>query len=508
MKKPIKLIIIFLSFIVTFSNIQLNAKTIVFPFKVNASENRAYQWMGRGLSLYITLGLQQNSVETASDMESISLLKLLNIKFPYNVSKASILRAAKELEADRVIWGEITTSQGPEGKKIINYRSFIIDMKNFQQKYFPVLKGNIHDLFRIERELLRDIVRFIKGPDEGIVFPGIESDHRNYEMLIKGLLIEDTTKRISFLEELKAGSGGGSDFLNFELARAYFLQNNFRKIKELLNSIDNESYLAGEKHFMEGVLHYQDNEIDLSLKSFQKAVNCSYCSSRVNNNLGLIYGVKNNYKKALEILDRSLRLGRSIEAFINSINISFLLKDESRVEYYMKKGLRYYPENEELSDLLPYFIDRSDNRYILRNIFGKYTKLSSAKIDERKIYFKLINPFNRTELKYNLPIPEPEDKDNETDEFSAPEKKIKENPFDSEAHFELSKLYFGTGELISAGHYAISALFLEKSAKNYLNLLNIYRSQKRAVELSKLLKEAINNFPDNNELKNFSETEE
>ena len=98
MKKLCKLIIFFFIAVIT-GSIYLQSKTVVFPFKVNASENRAFQWMGRGLSMYITLGLQHNSVETFSDTESMSMLKSISIKFPYNVSKASILKAAKEIGA-------------------------------------------------------------------------------------------------------------------------------------------------------------------------------------------------------------------------------------------------------------------------------------------------------------------------------------------------------------------------------------------------------------------------
>ncbi len=159
-------------------------RTVVFPFKVNSSENKAHQWLGRGMSLYLSYGLRVNDIDTFSDNEGRGLLKSLNIKFPYNVSKASIIRAAKLMRAERLIWGEITKSPGTE-EETISIRTFIVDLKNLKQRYLPVIRGKLTGLFSVQKDLLGNLVLYTSGTEVTPDLPEMKFDLRNYELFIK-----------------------------------------------------------------------------------------------------------------------------------------------------------------------------------------------------------------------------------------------------------------------------------------------------------------------------------
>ncbi len=202
---------------------------LVLPFKVIPVQEKAHHWLGRAVSFYLTSGLQQNAVPVLPDQHAASILEMNHIKFPYNITKASVIRLARENQLDRVIWGEIIlggdTSNVTE-KSLIQLRSFIIDPEDFSQKYLPLIEGNINDLYKIKSELLTAIVKTLNAGEQevnSIRYPQFNLNHRGYEIFVKSLLIKEPIKRIQLLVKArKASKEKNSDILNFELAKLYF----------------------------------------------------------------------------------------------------------------------------------------------------------------------------------------------------------------------------------------------------------------------------------------------
>jgi hypothetical protein len=202
---------------------------LVLPFKVTPIQEKAHQWLGRAVSFYLTSGLQHNAVPVLPDQHAASILEMNHIMFPYNITKASVIRLARENQLDRVIWGEILlggdTSNVTE-KSLIQLRSIIIDPEDFSQKYLPLIEGNINDLYKIKSELLTAIVKTLNPGEyevKSIRYPQFNLNHRGYEIFVKSLLIKEPSKRIQLLEKArKASKEKNSHILNFELAKLYF----------------------------------------------------------------------------------------------------------------------------------------------------------------------------------------------------------------------------------------------------------------------------------------------
>ncbi len=480
-------------------------RTVVFPFKVNSAENRSHQWLGRGISLYLSYGLKLNGIDTFSDNEGRCLLKSLHIKFPYNVSKASIIRATKLMRADRLIWGEIITSPDQE-KEILNIRAFILDVRNLDHKYLPVIKGKITDLFSVQEDLLRNLIAYSSETRTDPGFPELKLDLRNYERLIKGLMIDDNKKRVKFLEKISTELSSDPEILSFELARAYFLNSDLTSAKKALDRIDPNGLFRGGKFFLSGVINYLSSDIDTAFSDFSKVLECGECKYEAMNNIALVHALNNEYSEAMDSIKRSVRSGQRSESFFNAVNISSLIKDRETAWNFLMEGLILYPSDGDLIILFFDFLEQSPHKNLIKPAFLKFLPGFAADQNERKIFFKLINPFVFSGEKYDMEFPNGNNdsaliksKYNK-DEI---EKELITNPFLPENHSRLAFIFFKEGKLESALNHGHAALYLLRNPQNFIFILKVLKKQRNRDELKNMLIEALKYFPDNEELKNF-----
>lgn len=165
---------------------------LVMPFKVAHDGGKAYHWLGRAISFYVSEGMELNQFPVLSDDDTAQLLESHAVYFPYSMTKATALRLALEKKQGIVLWGEI--SAVPEDKSLIIIKSYIIYLDSFKQKYPPVLKGHINDLYTLMDELLRSVVKTLEPPEAEehvIPVPRIHLNLRQYERFIKSRLINE-----------------------------------------------------------------------------------------------------------------------------------------------------------------------------------------------------------------------------------------------------------------------------------------------------------------------------
>ncbi len=483
-------------------------RTVVFPFKVNSSENKAHQWLGRGMSLYLSYGLRVNDIDTFSDNEGRGLLKSLNIKFPYNVSKASIIRAAKLMRAERLIWGEITKSPGTE-EETISIRTFIVDLKNLKQRYLPVIRGKLTGLFSVQKDLLGNLVLYTSGTEVTPDLPEMKFDLRNYELFIKSLLLDDNEKKISLFEKVRSEMEDTPEILLLELARVHFLNNNTDSAKNILSEIDPEGEFKGEKFFLSGIINYTSSNIDDSLSDFTKVLDCGECRHEVLNNISLIHALNNDYTEAMDLIKQSVRSGMLADSFFNAVNIATLLKERESAWNFLMEGLLLYPSDKDLVTLFFDMLKQSPFREKISPAFTKFLPEFSPQPEERKVFFKLINPFVFSEQRYDMEFTNGNGstlfvKGKEEESIDEVEKKLIRNPFLPENHSKLASFYMKDKKMEEALSHAHAALYLLRNPDNFIKVLTIIRKQGNRDKLKDMLIEALKYFPENEDLKNFS----
>lgn len=506
MKKPIFLSIIVILFLSSSSTIF--SRTVVFPFKINSAEKKAHQWLGRGVSQYLSYGLMENNIDTFSDNTGRELLKSLKIKFPYNVSKASIIRAGKLLKATKLVWGEITTSE-KEGEDTLSIRAFTIDIERLSQKYIPVINGKITDLFSVQKKLLNDIILYTFDTETTPKIPEIKMDLRNYETFIKGLLLDDNSKRIELLERVRNAVKENQGLLLFELARTYFLNGDNISSQKILDEISDKDPFREKKFFLSGIIGYLSNDIDSAFSNFSKVLDSNNYKPEVLNNIALVYTLRNEYPEALNSIKMSVRAGMRSDSFYNAVVISKLTKDQEKAWNFLMEGLSYYPADEDMIALMFNHLAKSQHGKYITPAFLKYLPGFAPDQAEKKTFFKIANPFIFDKEKYDMEFSEENgntlfSKERVEEDMDSLEKKLIKNPFHPENHFKLAKIYYKEEKLKISLEHAHAALYLLRNPKHFLFILKILRKQGNRDEMKDMLIEALKYFPNNENLKNFS----
>lgn len=309
---------------------------LVLPFKVTPSHEKAHQWLGRAISFYITSGLQRNLLPTYSDSFTAALLERNHIMFPYNITKATLIRLARENQISKIIRGEIELcgderdENSVTDKSMLQLQLYIIDLSDFSQKYLPVINGHINDFSKIKNKILTAIVKTLNpGEHETnlIQYPQFNLDHRNYEIFIKSLLIKETSKRIELLENArKANQEENSALLDFELAKLYFSIGNPETSKTFLEKMPAEKETPGsqfmeEKRFLEGLITYAGGDINTAIKIFTSLKQDHGSRFEIHHNLGVIYFKREDVETAAMHFELALEEKKDPETWLNLIHV-------------------------------------------------------------------------------------------------------------------------------------------------------------------------------------------
>jgi hypothetical protein len=212
MKRTILSILIITYLITPLCLAEQKPSVLVMPFRLSANAEPSHLWLGRGLSFYLLSGLQVNGYPVMPDDETTDLLENHSIYFPYSVTKATVLRLAKENRQDIVVWGEIEPES--KDKSSIRIKAMVIHLDSFSQKHLPVLICKIEDFYQMKEELFRAVTKTVEingmgnGEQGEFRLPQFRINPRNYEIYIKSLLLKNPARKAELLTQAGPGDPG------------------------------------------------------------------------------------------------------------------------------------------------------------------------------------------------------------------------------------------------------------------------------------------------------------
>jgi len=495
--------IIFTFFLYTF----ITAQVVVFPFKVGPGEKKAHQWLGRAISFYLTTSLQINSVKAMPDDKVKSILSLNNIDFPYNITKASKIKLAKDFDANIIIGGEILSSN-VDSQSLVEVNSYIIDLKKHTQRYLPLIKGDVKDLFKIQDELLNYILKYFNKNKMDVSYPELNLSNKGYEMLIKGFLLNNASDKIKLFEKAYR-LNLFSDFLNFELCKCYLYEGEFNKLEIFLGKISNKFFFKYERSFLIALLYYNKGDLRGAKNEFKQLLKENRFDAEVNNNLGVLYLKEKKCELAEKYFIDSLNMRKDSIVYLNYIKLLLITKYKERAYEVLNSALFYFPDEKKLIDLFSYFLSKNDKEDLLFSVFKSYIPDIYMGDNEPDIQLNLKSIFDfefKKRIDYSLEVSKMKNlynSGNIKETFEELQDLLEVNPFVSEFHYLISKIYSHRKQLSKAEMYALSALFLKKSEKNFLELIKIYKSKGDKGNLIQIVSEALELFPENKKIKKF-----
>ncbi|MBN2399705.1 MAG: hypothetical protein JXI33_05120 [Candidatus Aminicenantes bacterium] len=483
----------------------LAAQIMVLPLKVDTQNHASYQWLGKAFANYMRIGLALNHMPVMDDTESQLALNRNLVRFPFDITKATAMVLAQESQADRLLWGEILYS-GKSSSQIA-IKVFLIDLKGRVQKHLPLLKGNLRNIYQIQEELLKEIIKVIAPEITVVRFPELNMMLPDYEKFIKSLLVLDCDKKLELLLSIKE-TGQPSNFINFELAKIYLEKNDLANSESFLNRVRTDALFKYKKEFLSALINFAYGYIDMGLNQFIRLQRENIYAVATNNNLGVIYLQKGDYATAEKCLHYALYLKKDPEIFSNMVILLHAMGQSSRAAEELNRALQWFPGDEKLLRQFSIFLAANENRELLAQAFRNLLPPLTQGEEALPMQPLLKNPFQVTSLPgmqtdTNTFHIEARNLFLEND-FSGAMQKAEEamevNPFLNENHHLLALLHLQKHNYAQAEIYAQSALFLKESPDNFLLKIKIYQAWKQWEKFRETLARALRKFPQSPEL--------
>lgn len=487
----------------------LAAKTLVLPLAVDTHNHASFQWLGKAVSFYLIAGLSLNSLPVSDEEEVQLILNRKLIRFPFDITKATAMILARESQADQLLWGKILYSDNKSLQ--MQVQLILIDIKEQTQKHLPLIKGNFADLYRIQADALKAVLKVIGGGAAAFILPQLNLSLPEYEKFIKSLLLNDSGKKLELLLPA-SGKDSRSDFVNFELAKIFLEKRELGKCEAHLNLLADTLPFKDKKDFLLALVNFYNGDADTALSRFIQLQQQNAYPVATHNNLGVIYLGKGDFATAEKCLRYALFLKKDPEIYFNLILLLQAMDRKEAALQELPRALQRFPADEKLLKLFSFFLAAAENRDALSQAFRNY--VPSALPEENVLPGEplLMTPFqgespSEADAPGNLFYIEARNLFLEGDFDGAMQKveaAMEGNPFQPENHHLLALLFMQKKQYAQAEAYAQSALFLEETLDNCLLLIKIYQEEKEMEKFRKALALALQKFPQNPELLKLS----
>jgi len=344
-------------FILLITSWSLCAKTLILPFRTPDADTLSWQWLGRGISHYLIVGLESNAVPVFSPEEADYILREHHIAFPFSMSKAVALHLAKKYGADGLLWGELLPVINEPGKVVI--KAFLINTANWRQYHLPLLKGEVENLENVKFELLSCARRQING-DSAVKRPAsLQISPHQYEIFIKSLLATDKERRLEMILSAVA-LNPDSQILAFAAARFLYEKGDFDKAETFL---EKTSLSDPEVILLQAAIREKKADIIGAREILHKLLNADQYSRYAGNNLGALEIRSGFPEKAKKILAKSLEERFSPDVSFNLALANFLEGAQEEAMRIVVETLRIQPGHKELLGLLDLLVkgERKEN---------------------------------------------------------------------------------------------------------------------------------------------------
>ncbi|HSQ35913.1 MAG TPA: hypothetical protein VLQ89_07980 [Candidatus Binatia bacterium] len=494
----------------------LNAQIMVLPLKVDTQNHASYQWLGKAFSYYLLSGLLQNDLAAIDHEESQLVLNRNLIRFPFDLTKATAVVLARENQADRLLWGEILYSGKTSSQ--IAIKVFLIEVNGRLQKHLPMLKGNLKNIYQIQEELLKEVVKVIAPGKTTLRFPQLNMALPDYEKFIKSLLLADPDKKLALLLSIRE-SAPRSDFLNFELAKIYLDKGDLVSSESYLNRVSADPLFKDRKEFLTALVWFAKGSADEALNAFIGLQKRNIYAVATNNNLGVIFLRKGDFVTAEKCLQYALYLKKDPEIYLNLVILLQAMGQGGRAAEELVRALQFFPNDDKLLRRFSVLLAANENREWLTQAFRSVPPppqgeeaLPVRSAGALPMEPLLKNPFQTRPLPgifmdSNSFYIEARSLFLEND-FNGAMQKAEEamevNPFLHENHHLLAMLQLQKKNYPQAELYAQSALFLKENPDNFLLKIRVYQAWQDKEKFKETLALALSKYPQNLELQELA----
>lgn len=485
------------------------ARTLVLPLVVDTQNRASHQWLGKAVAFFLSAGLEHNALPACQEEEVQALLNRNLVRFPFDITKATAMVLAGESGAESLIWGKVLVSDRKSAP--LQVQLFLIDIGAARQRPLPPVKGSFAELFKLQEELLRQVVRAVAPGRQETVMPQLNMALPEYERFIKSLLLADAGKKLELLLAAP-GKSSRSDFVHFALAKAYLAKDDPASCRAHLERVADVPFFSDRKEFLAALAERSGGDADAALNRFIRLQQRNAFPVATHNNLGALYLTRGELALAEKCLRYAVYLRRDPGILANLVLLLRTMGRDGIARQELVEALRRFPEDDRLRRLFAAALATAENREALGQAFRDFVDLplpgESAPAVEPKFMDSATGASAANdETPVNLPYIEARNLFLENDLEGATQKAeeaMEGNPFQAENHHLLALLALRKKEIAQADLYAQSALFLAETLDNFLLQLRVIQAARDKEKFRAILERALGKFPQSPELLDLS----
>jgi Flp pilus assembly protein TadD len=481
------------------------AGTLVLPPVVDARDHASHQWLGKAVSFFLSAGLEHNGLPVTPEEEVQALLNRNLVRFPFDITKATAMALAAESGAGTLVWGRVLS--GEKRSAPLQVQLYLIDLGAARQRPLPVVKGSFAELFRLQEELLRQLVRAVAPGRQDAVLPQLSMTLPEYERFVKSLLLGDAGKRLELLQPA-AGPAQRSDFVQYALARASLDAGDPAACRAQLELVSDIPFFRDRREFLAALAEQRAGDDDAALNRFIRLQQRNAFPVATHNDLGALYLRRGEFALAEKCLRYALYLRRDPGILANLVLLLRGMGRGAAAQQELVDALRRFPEDDRLRRLFAGSLAAAENRESLGQAFRDLVDLplpgeSAPAVDPQFMDSAAGGPAGNDEVPANLAYIEARNLFLESDLEGAAQKAeeaLEANPFQAENHHLLALLALQRREVAAADLFAQSALFLAETLDNFLLQLKVHQAARDREKFRATLERALKKFPLSQEL--------
>lgn len=318
-----------------------NIAFLVFPPE-NLTKTKTLSWVGEGLAIAISEECQVPGVDTISWEERVRFLEASDLPPNSTLSRASMIRVAQRVAADRIIYGKYT---GTEDR--LNIELQVLDLKSLRVSGPIVATGPESALPQIENELAW-VILSNNGRNGALSRDSFRARTRTvpnkaYAYFINCLAAADEAERaIMLVQALEMHR----DFpqASYLLGTHYFQLNDCTRTVQYLTPALREAQYLLDAQFMLGTCFLKQENPSEAIQAYSAILARVQCLE-VLNNLGVAYMRAGDYPLAVQNLIAARALAKTdLTVGLNLALLRQLQGDEAAALAVLEELVKAHPE--------------------------------------------------------------------------------------------------------------------------------------------------------------------
>ncbi len=320
---------------------------LVLPFE-NRSNAPGLDWIGEAFPEVLGQRLTAAHLFLISRDDRNLALDRLGIPTTLHLSRATLYRAAEQMDADYVVFG----TYNYDGQTF-SCTAQVLDMKRLHLTEPMVQSGPLLNLIDIQTVLSWDVLKSIvpETPGTGEQFVQASKPIRldAFENYIRGVVATDRQARVRYLREaLRLDPQYNQAML--ALAKTYFNNREYESAAAWFSKIPKTDPAYGEANFLLGLSSYYNGDFDKADAAF-RVVEARLPLTEVYNNLGVV--AARRHKGAVEYFQKAVQQDPNDPDYRFNLGLAlYKAGDMAGASRQLREALSRRPGDSEAKDLL------------------------------------------------------------------------------------------------------------------------------------------------------------